>query len=404
MKRVGWYTFIALATITILILFWQLREVVLLFLLSLAMAAAFHPLIDTFIAHKVPRGIALILSYLLVLGPLVALLILASGPLVHELELASNRLSTNYEYITANWPENGNSWQRTIAQQLPPSKDLYNWLAGDQAAKTATTLFGVTANIANFIANFSIILVLSLYWNADKVHFERLWMSLVGVDKRPQAREIWRSIESGVGAYIRSEVFQSLLAGILLWLGYRSMGLDYPVLLALFGALVWLIPWFGALIAVIPPFLVGLTISPSIGIVALGYTLLILLLEELFIEPRFFPRQNYSSVILVLVVLALADAFGLIGLILAPLLAAAIQITVRFLLQPPAAATTPVRRDFSESEREVNGLQERILKARERLSENDDLATPEISSLMERLDQLVGATDKYFSNGFQENR
>lgn len=402
MKRVGWYTFIALATITVLVLIWQLREAVILFLLSLAMAAAFHPFIDFLRNRQLPRGLALIIPYLLVLLPLIGLLILSSSSLIREIEVASNRLSISYEYITANWPENGTPLQRTIAERLPPSKDLYTWLAGDQAAKTATTLFGVTANIFNFIGNFGVILILSLYWNADKLHFERLWLSLVPADKRTQAREVWRSIESGVGAYIRSEVLQSLLAGILLWVGYRSLELNYPVLLALFAAIAWLIPWFGALLAVIPPFLVGVSISPFIGVIALVYTLLILLFQELVIEPRFFPRQNYSSVILVLVVLIMADAFGLIGFVLAPLLAAAIQITVRYLLQPPAA-TAPPARDFSVAEQEITALQERLVLAKERFTEREAQSSPEMTSLLQRLDRLVSETDQYFSNGLHNN-
>jgi predicted PurR-regulated permease PerM len=312
-------------------------------------------LIDYIIDRRLPRGLALIIPYLLVLIPLISLLTLSSGSIINEIEMASNSLASSYEYITANWPVNGTPFQRTISEQLPPSEDLYNWLAGDQAAQTATTLFGVTANIFSFIGKFSVILILSLYWNADKVHFERLWLSLVPVEKRFQAREVWRSIEGGVGAYIRSEVLQSLLAGILLWLGYRAIGLNYAVLLALFGAVAWLIPWFGAVLAVIPPFLVGLATSPLVAVVALVYTLLILLIQELIIEPRFFPRQNYSSVILVLVFLVMADAFGLIGFVLAPVVAAAIQISVRYLLQPPTM-TTPPARDFTVAEQEVTAL------------------------------------------------
>jgi len=37
----------------------------------------------------------------------------------------------------------------------------------------------------------------------------------------------------------------SLLAGLLLGLGYRLLNLDYPALLALVSALAWLVPWLG---------------------------------------------------------------------------------------------------------------------------------------------------------------
>jgi predicted PurR-regulated permease PerM len=320
------------------------------------------------------------------------------GPLLRDLEIASNTLASSYETIKSTWPETGTLFQRTVAEQLPPPQDLYDALAGERGAETAQAILGVTANIFSFFGNLGIILILSLYWNADSARFERLWLSIISVEKRSQARVVWRSIERGVGAYIRSEVFQSFLAGLLLWLGYRMLGLNYPVLLALFGALAWLIPWLGAILAVIPPLWVGLAISLPLGAAAGIYTLLVLLFQELVIEPRFFPRQNYSSVILVLVILALSDVFGLIGLILAPLLAAAIQITFRFLAQPPVAAT-PVQLDYGETVREIVALQERVANAKAMLASKEITPSPEVVSLVERLDRLILETNRYLTNG-----
>lgn len=396
MRRVAWYLAIALATITLLILLWQLRQAVILFLFSLAVAAAFRPLIERWRRRGIPRGLSLILAYLAVLIPLVGLLVLASGPLVRDLELASNRLATNYELITATWPENGTPLQRAIARQLPPAPDLYNWLAGEQGNEAGQALLGMTANVFGFVGNLGIILILSLYWNADSAHFERIWLSLLAVKKRAQAREIWRSIESGVGAYIRSEIFQSLLAGVMLWLGYRVLGMDYPVLLALFGALAWLVPWFGAIIAVIPVLLIGLSSGVAIGVIAALYTLLILLIQEAIIQPRLFPQQSYSSVLLVLVILAMADAFGLIGLVIAPLLAAAIQITMMYLAQPTPASSPPSL-EPDPLHIELDSLHEQLSLIRGKLGSRDETSSPEMHSLIDRLENLIDETERAFT-------
>jgi hypothetical protein len=109
-----------------------------------------------------------------------------------------------------------------------------------------------------------------------------------------------------------------------------------------------------------------------------------------------FPRQRYSFMILVLVVLALTDAFGLTGLILAPLLAAAIQISFHYLSQPPIAAVTTVKEEMIETELELSTLQERLERAKEMLEEVESPA-PEIISLMERLNRLVAETNDYFT-------
>jgi predicted PurR-regulated permease PerM len=175
------------------------------------------------------------------------------------------------------------------------------------------------------------------------------------------------------------------------------IGLEFPVLLALMGALAWLIPWFGALFAMIPAFLVGLSMGGlSLGVLAALYTLMVLVVQEWIIEPRIFRRQAYSSVILVLVVLAMADLFGLIGLILAPMVSAAIQIVGKYLLQPPTASV--LARQAVERVEEVNdNLQLRLEQTREIIEGRGEPAPPELVNLMDRLDKLVSEANPYLN-------
>ena len=74
MKRIAWYTMLVLITLSGLLLFWQFRQALVLFLLSLAISSAFHPLIDYFTERKIPRNFALVFSYATVLGVVAGLL------------------------------------------------------------------------------------------------------------------------------------------------------------------------------------------------------------------------------------------------------------------------------------------------------------------------------------------
>ena len=95
-------------------------------------------------------------------------------------------------------------------------------------------------------------IILSIYWTIDRLHFERLRQSLLPVNSRVRWRRISREIEDDLGRYIRSEAVQALLAGITLYIGYSLLGMPLLTLLAVFGAISWLIPWLGAGIALIP--------------------------------------------------------------------------------------------------------------------------------------------------------
>ncbi len=395
MKRIVWYTLVVLITITALIVLWQFRQVIVLFLLSLVISAAFRPLIDYFVQRRMPRNIALIIAYMLVLGVVAGVVVVVSAPLGRDLARVSNQFAIGYEQARARWPVSGTRFERSLAEMLPPSKDLYAGLADEKAVQMARAALGVTTNALGSGGSLVMILILSLYWSADSIHFERLLLTLLPVEQRSRARAIWRAIEKGVGAYIRSELIQSFLAGILLWLGFWMMGLDFPVLLALLGALAWFIPWFGALLAVIPALLVGLSGGVGLGILAAVYTIAVLMVQEWIIEPRIFRRQSYSSLVLVLVILILTDAFGVVGLILAPLVSAALQIAFRYLAVAPATAATP-RTDGLEASQGVEKLETRLVQIRSEMESYAEPLPPEVGNLILRLERLIADTSRYY--------
>ena len=395
MKRIAWYTTLVLITLTGLILLWQFRQALVLFLLSLATSSAFHPLIDYFTERKVPRNAALIVSYAIVLGVVAGLLWIMSGPLVRDFEQLSNQIAISYGQIHASWLEDGTTSQQTLAGLIPPPEEIFVAMGDEEGFGFFQGLMDITTNLIGFFGGLGLVIILSMYWSADRLHFERLLLSLIAVEQRAQVRMIWRGIDKGVGAYFRSELTQSLLAGFLLWFGYRLMGLDYPVLLAVLGALAWLIPWFGAVIAMIPPLLVGLSADLTLGIIAALYTLLVLVVQEYIIEPRIFRRKSYSSVILVLVILMLTDAFGLIGLLLAPLLSATIQNIFKYLVQPP------ITLDASDQTSGIPivataTLRNRLERTKDALGDYDHSASPKMVNLVERLDHLIVETELYF--------
>jgi len=65
----------------------------------------------------------------------------------------------------------------------------------------------------------------------------------------------------------------SLLAGLLLGLGYWLLGSPYPALLALAGALACLIPVVGYVLAILPVLLVGLLTGVQLSLFTALYAL-----------------------------------------------------------------------------------------------------------------------------------
>lgn len=391
MIRIIRYTVVVLTTLMILLLVWQFSFAIVLFLLSLAVAAALRPLISSLTGRYVPKRIALGVIYFLLVAAIASSFWMVGPPLLDDLQRATDDFVSNYDRAKAEWPLRGTAFQQTLAEQLPPSADLYQALTSEQGIPALASVFGVAQNFFETLGRIAIILILSLYWTADQFRFERLALSLLPEQYHSKALHIWRSVESGVGEYLRSELVQSVLAGLLLWLGFSVLGIRYPVLLALWGAIVRLIPWFGALIAVLPALFIGIGISSTVGIVATLYTVGVLLALKLVIEPRFFPRHKYSSLLVVLFVIALAETFGFIGVVLAPPLAVAIQILFQHLYSLPELTST------KEASEGVSGIRIRLLELRRRIQSS---RKREGIRLVERLQRLVRRTTDYLQEEY----
>lgn len=385
-RRFAWYTAIVAGALIVLALLWRVRGPLFVFVLSLVLAAAFRLPIDTLVRRGLPRGAALGLTYVLSLGIVGVLVYLIGVPLAWDLGDASGYLARAYERALERWPSSSSAFLQTVAAQLPPAPMLYRMLAGEQGTAMLQGVMGFAGNIANVLSNLSLALVISVYWSADQVRFERLLLSLVPVTRRGQVRDAWHDIETRVGAYVRAEVLLVILGTGLLWVAFRLMQLPYPALFALFAALARLVPWVGIPVALIPPFLIGSLNTPALGVVAAIATLLVLLVLELGIKRRFFPQREYSSLLIGLTVIAMAFTAGLGGAIVAPLLAITVQLIGGHLLEARnAPAPQPV----------PSALREQLTQLRAQLTDGGGPVRPEIQSLLERLDSLVTASEEY---------
>src|SRR5215211_4532726 len=391
MIRIIRYTVVVLTTLMVLLLVWQFSFAIVLFLLSLALAAGLRPVINAITGRNVPKRLALGIVYSLLIAAILSSLFLISPALLDELQRVTDDFVSNYDHAKAEWPQRGTVFQQTLAEQLPPSADFYQALTGPEGVTALAGVFGIAQNFFSTLGQIAIVIILSLYWSADQFRFERLGLSLLPEEHHPKALHVWRSVESGVGSYLRSELIQSALTGVLLWLGFSVLGIRYPMLLALWGAIVRLIPWFGALIAVLPALFIGIGVSSTVGILSTAYTIGILLFLKLVIEPRFFPRNKYSSLLVVLFVIALAETFGFIGVVLAPPLAVAVQILFQHLYPFPE---TTIANEASE---EVVDIRRRLLEIRRRMQ---DSRKRESMRFVERLQRLLRRTTDYLQEEY----
>jgi len=83
-------------------------------------------------------------------------------------------------------------------------------------------------------------------------------ISLVPASYQDEARFFGQSVSRTFGGFIRGQLLQALIYGVVTALTMRLAGLDYAVAAGAFGGLVMLVPFVGGLIALLPPLFIGL--------------------------------------------------------------------------------------------------------------------------------------------------
>ena len=385
MKRVAWYIVVIALTLMVLLLIWQFSISIVLFGLSLAVAAAVRPLINELGMRSRSKRLALVLVYTALIASILLALGIAGQFMFWDLQTLTDDFATSYDLIKKDWPSQGSPFQQSLAERLPSPDDLYDAITSEEGLLTLATDGGPGRDIFSSMGYFAIILVLSMYWSADQLRFERLTVSLFPSEHRPKALHIWRAIEGGVGTYLRSQTIQSVLAAVILGVGFWLIGLRYPALFAIWAGVVRLVPWFGVLIAVLPLFGVALGGAVVPGSLAILFTILVLSFLRMVTGSMFVDYQRNNSLLIVLFVILLAEAFGFIGVLLAPPLTVAIQILLRELYPLFARRNT-------ERLRQAFELKNRLSRLRRSLQ---DPKSDESKRFVGQLYQLVRQTITY---------
>jgi len=199
----------------------------------------------------------------------------------------------------------------------------------DLQARLATYLQSftqlITQNIVDILAvitNIATTLVLVpfilFYFLKDDTKFSSFYLSITPPKYRSEVKTVLTDVDTTLSTYIIGQLIVATIVGCLLFIGYISIGLNYPVVLATYAILFNTVPFIGPFIAIAPALLVALTISFSMFIKVLIVFIIVQQLEGNLIAPQIMgKRLDIHPLTVILIMLALGSLYGLIGVLVA---------------------------------------------------------------------------------------
>ncbi|OPL10850.1 MAG: hypothetical protein AVO34_09510 [Firmicutes bacterium ML8_F2] len=287
-----------------------------------------YPFVDWLHNHKIPRPMAIITVFLIIIGLLVLLGVII-GPI----------LQGEFTKLTVSIPEKIRD-ARQLIQRLEGNElitrffdlESLNTLNLENIAERAAALVNSTfsqlassvSTTLDFLANIfmTVIIIPFLLYYMLKEKGQGLITGaveyLTPLDYVDDVKNALAEMNKSLSTYVQGLSIVCLCVGILSYIGFLIIDLDYALLLSIFIMIFNIVPWLGPFIGAIPAVIVGLLDSPLMILKVLIIIVIVQQIEGLLVSPQVMGRKlSLSPLAIILIVLVAGRLGGLLGIILA---------------------------------------------------------------------------------------
>jgi len=295
--------------------FWFLyliREVLILLLVAGVIAAALGRLVDWFEKKGIPRFLAAIFLYLVLLLVFVLVISLLLPPLVEQIKELIQDFPQYLEGLGFDW-----SILKSLSQA---NTDLVLNLEKltHRLREAAFGLIWASRQIFGGLVSGLAILVISFYLVLEEKKVKKLILSLVPGKERECWMDLIEKIQKRVGQWLLGQIFLGIIVGVLIYFGLKILGVNYALVLALLAGILEIVPWLGPILAAGPAVFFALWQSPVLGLLVLVWYTIVQQIENHLIVPQVMRKATGLDPILVILALLIgAKLAGVLGMILA---------------------------------------------------------------------------------------
>lgn len=301
----------------------------------------FAPIVDFLTRRRLPRLVAVAYVYL-VLALVVVIALVSVVPTIYsEGRTLANSLSNPNTYKVISNVSNGIEHFLVTRLNVPEQqiKDftqqysfnlqkgalgagenlqqiIRGYLTPSNAGSAATTVVSIFNTLTTVLVNFVIVLILAFYMTLDGPMLMRRAVAYFP----PAVGELLVAVETIVyrkfAGYLRGQLILAICYGVLTYIIAAYFGLQYQIFIALFAAVMMLIPFIGTYAALVPPIIFFVVGNPSFPVAKFLLLLLLLIGSQQIVINFLSPRVMGSAVGMhpLLVVLGLLLGIKVAGL------------------------------------------------------------------------------------------
>lgn len=300
---------------------YAVRELLLILLVSVVLASAMDPLVDwLYRKARFPRGLSVILVYLVFISFVGAVIYFLIPPMVAQFNQLAGRLEGFRLELSSR------------ASAIPKFLDelgLGRGLAslGENFARFTSNLFQTTLGVFSGIIEVVSVLAITFYLISSENGLKNFVRSLTPFKHQFYVLAVTDKIQRKIGRWLLGQLILSGFIFLLSFLGLSILGVKFALALALLAGLLEIIPYLGPILSAIPAVFVAFVQSSPLAVFVILLYVVVQQVENYILVPKVMGRTvGANPVIILLAVLVGFKIAGILGMLLAVPVVAAIGV------------------------------------------------------------------------------
>ncbi|MGI2242720.1 AI-2E family transporter [Staphylococcus cohnii] len=291
-------------------------------IVSIILYYLFNPLVNLMERYNISRLWGVIILFLVIIG----VIALAINLLIPVIGAQFKSFGNNFPYyvdkvnkfidsvtkysLISNFYGQIQDQLDSLAKKLPSMvSDYFNGF-GSKVKNFAEAL----VNVGVVIATTPFVLFFML---KDGHRFKEFSTNLMPPKFRKDFHDLLDKMSLQVGSYIQGQIIVSFCIGILLFIGYSIIGLDYSLILASIAAVTSVVPYIGPTIAISPAIIIALITSPIMLLKLVVVWTAVQFIEGHFISPNIMGKTlKIHPLTIIFILLSAGNLLGVVGVIL----------------------------------------------------------------------------------------
>lgn len=297
----------------------QIKGILLGLFMAYILMASIHPFVRTLEKYKVPKVLAIVLLYAVIIAVIVILVIPILPFVVSQVQSLFKAIPLYLDSLSRNFGFKIDIEQ--IQSYITPIISA----VGENAFSITTKVFGGLFSILT-------VFILSFYLLIDRERLGKEVPNALPLRFQEKTRLTIHLIEEKLGAWLRGQIVLSFAIGFITFITLTLLQIPFALPLAILAGFLEIIPTIGPIVAAIPAVIVAFAISPITGLIVMVSYVGIQVAENNILVPKIMQKAvGLNPVVILISILIGGQLFGIIGALLSiPFISAAIIIYREF--------------------------------------------------------------------------